>query len=208
MHVRLVNEGLTARDDRRPRRKIAMLVTAVGGLTIIALTGLALASSRPTLETAKNSTIGATIAVDSRGLTVYELSPETTHHLLCTKANGCFQFWPPVKVASAKTKLKSPTGLKGKLGILHRNGIFQLTLAGHPLYHFSGDGSKKGMAAGQGLMTFGGRWHTVLAASGSHGTTTTTTSTQSTTMTAPTTTTTTTTSGTTTTPYYPPYPAY
>jgi predicted lipoprotein with Yx(FWY)xxD motif len=202
MHVRAVNEGLTGRARRGSRRRIALLVTAVGGLTIIALTGLALASSRPTLGTTKNSTIGATIAVDSRGLTVYELSPETTHHLLCTKANGCFQFWPPVKVASAKTKLKSPAGLKGKLGILHRNGIFQLTLAGRPLYHFSGDKSKRGMANGQGIKGFGGRWHTVVAASGAHSITPTTTTTQSTTTTSAMTTTTTTTS------YVPPYPGY
>jgi predicted lipoprotein with Yx(FWY)xxD motif len=191
MHVRVRHEDLTARTGGRQRRMIAMLVTAVGGLTIIALTGLALASSRPTLGTAKNAAIGATIAVDSRGLTVYELKPETTHHLLCTKADGCFQFWPPVKVASATTKLKSPSGLKGKLGILHRNGIFQLTLAGHPLYHFSGDDSKRGMAAGQGLKSFGGTWHTVLAASASHSTMPTTTTTTSTNPAMTTTTTTT-----------------
>jgi predicted lipoprotein with Yx(FWY)xxD motif len=179
-----------------------MLVTAVGGLTIVALTGLALASSRPTLGTAKNSTIGKTIAVDSRGLTVYELRPETTHHLLCTKANGCFGFWPPVTVASAKTKLKSPAGLTGKLGILHRNGLFQLTLAGRPLYRFSEDHSKRGSANGQGIKGFGGIWHTVVAASTSKGATPTTTS-PSTTMSTPTTTTTT--STTSTTPYYPPY---
>jgi predicted lipoprotein with Yx(FWY)xxD motif len=186
-----------------------MLVTAVGGLTIVALTGLALASSRPTLGTVKNSTIGKTIAVDSRGLTVYELRPETTHHLLCTKANGCFSFWPPVTVASAKTKLKAPAGLKGKLGTLHRNGLFQLTLAGRPLYRFSEDHSKRGSANGQGIKGFGGIWHTVVAASASNGPTPTTMSTPSTTMSTPTTTmstpTTTTTSTTSTTPYYPPY---
>jgi predicted lipoprotein with Yx(FWY)xxD motif len=204
-----------------------MLVSAVGGLTIVALTGLALASSRPTLATVKNATLGKTIAVNSGGLTVYELSPETTHHLLCTKADGCFAFWPPVTVASAKTKLKSPKGLKGKLGILHRNGLFQLTLAGHPVYRFLEDHSKRGMANGQGLKSFGGVWHTIAAAASSQGTTPTTTqppmtttpttptyTTTSTTMTAPTTSTTTTTpttsttTTTTTTTPYPPYPPY
>jgi predicted lipoprotein with Yx(FWY)xxD motif len=142
-----------------------MLIGAVGCFTIAGLTGLALAKTSPTLGTAKNSTIGKTIVVDSRGLTVYELSPETTHHLLCTKAKGCFSFWPPVTVHSANTKLTTGSGVKGKLGILHRNGFFQLTLGGRPLYHFSGDQSKRGKATGQGLKSFGGSWH-VVAASG------------------------------------------
>jgi predicted lipoprotein with Yx(FWY)xxD motif len=200
MHVRVVHEGRTARARQRQRRRMAMLTTAVGGVTIIALTGLALASSRTTLGTAKNSTIGQTIAVDSRGLTVYELSPETTHHLLCTQAKGCFQFWPPVTVASAKTKLTSPSGLKGKLGTLHRNGFFQLTLDGRPLYRFAEDHSTRGMAHGEGIKGFGGTWHIVEAGSAAkQGSTPTTT-------TSPTTTSqTTTSSSTTTTPYYPPY---
>jgi hypothetical protein len=54
-------------------------------------------------------------------------------------------------VPSAKTKLAAASEVKGKLGILHRNGLFQLTLGGRPLYHFSGDDSKTGNANGQGL---------------------------------------------------------
>jgi predicted lipoprotein with Yx(FWY)xxD motif len=171
------------------RRSILVLITAIGGFTIAGLTGLALAKPSPTLGTANNSALGKTIAVDSHGLTVYELSPETTHHLLCTKANKCFGFWPPVTVASAKTKLTAATGIKGKLGVLHRNGLFQVTLAGRPLYRFSGDMSKRGKAAGQGLHGFGGVWHAVAASSPqpTMGTTTTTPpmSTTSTTSTTP-----------------------
>jgi predicted lipoprotein with Yx(FWY)xxD motif len=118
-----------------------------------------------TLEVSNNSTVGKTIAVDSRGVTVYELSPETTHRLLCTKAKGCFAFWPPLKVKSATTKLTAAPGIQGKLGILHRNGIFQVTLAGHPLYHFAPDKSKSGSATGQGIHSFGGTWHVVTATS-------------------------------------------
>jgi predicted lipoprotein with Yx(FWY)xxD motif len=147
------------------------MLIVVASFTIAAVTGLALARTRPTLATAKNSTIAKTIIVDSRGLTVYELSPETTHHLLCTKANGCFTFWPPVTVPSAKTKLAAASDVKGKLGILHRNGFLQLTLGGRPLYHFAGDDSKTGNANGQGLHSFGGSWH-VVAASAPQPTTT------------------------------------
>jgi predicted lipoprotein with Yx(FWY)xxD motif len=133
-----------------------------------------LAAAPTTLGVSNNSTLGKTIAVDSRGLTVYELSPETTHHLLCKKATGCFAVWPPLKVASAKTKLTGAKGIKGKLGILHRNGIFQVTLGGHPLYHFAPDRSKAGAASGQGIHSFGGRWHVVTATSTAPPTTPTT----------------------------------
>jgi len=129
---------------------VALLVFAVACLAGAGITGLALAKTDPTLGTARNSALGETIVVDSHGLTVYELSPETIHHLLCTKAKGCFTFWPPVTVRSARTKLTA-SGVKGKLGILHRNGFFQLTLGGRPLYHYVGDGSKRGSATGQGL---------------------------------------------------------
>jgi predicted lipoprotein with Yx(FWY)xxD motif len=167
------------------RRSIPVLITAIGGFTIAGLTGLALAKPSPTLRTAKNSTLGKTIVVDSRGLTVYELSPETTHHLLCTKAKGCFGFWPPVTVPSAKTKLAAATGVNGKLGVLHRNGLFQVTLAGRPLYRFSGDASKRGKATGQGLHGFGGTWHTVTASARQPTMGTSTTSTTSTTSSTP-----------------------
>jgi predicted lipoprotein with Yx(FWY)xxD motif len=155
-------EGPTAITSHRLGGWVVLLVAGVACLAVAGIAGLALAKTNPTLGTARNSTLGETIVVDSHGLTVYELSPETTHHLLCTKTKGCFAAWPPLTVRSAKTKLTA-TGVKGRLGLLHRNGFFQLTLAGHPLYHFIGDSSRRGNAKGQGLRTFGGRWHVVTA---------------------------------------------
>jgi predicted lipoprotein with Yx(FWY)xxD motif len=166
----------------RKRRSITVLIAVIAGFAVAGLTGLALAGSSPTLSAAQNATIGKTIVVDSHGLTVYELSPENTRHLLCTKANGCFKFWLPVTVSSAKTRLTAATGIKGKLGILHRNGMFQVTLARRPLYRFAGDTSKRGKASGQGLHGFGGTWHVVTAADPQP-----TMSTTTTTMTTPTT---------------------
>jgi predicted lipoprotein with Yx(FWY)xxD motif len=162
MRHKRTTEGPRAITRHRRGRSVAVLVVTVACLAAAGITGLALANTKPTLGSARNSTLGETIVVDSHGLTVYELSPETIHHLLCTKANGCFTFWPPVTVRSAKTKLTA-SGVKGKLGILHRNGFFQLTLAGRPLYHYAGDGSKRGSATGQGLRSFAGRWHIVTA---------------------------------------------
>jgi predicted lipoprotein with Yx(FWY)xxD motif len=161
MPVKRTTDVQSAPTRRRFPGTAVMLVFAVACFAIAGLTGLALARTNPTFHSAQNSSLGKTIAVDSRGLTVYELSPETTHHLLCTKANGCFAFWPPVTVRSARTKLTA-SGVKGKLGILHRNGLFQVTLGGRPLYHFALDHSKRGAANGQGLKTFGGTWHTVV----------------------------------------------
>lgn len=191
------------RPRARPTRLITLLLASAAGVTMAGLAGMAAAASPDTLATARNATLSESIVVDSRGLTVYELRPESTRHLLCTKGNGCFQIWRPVSVASAKTKLKAGHGVSGKLGILHRNGLFQVTLAGHPLYRFVGDGSKPGAATGQDAHTFGGTWHVVATSAASAAPVTTTT-----TPTATTTTPTATTPTTPTVPYYPPLPIY
>lgn len=103
--------------------------------------------------------------VNAQGRTLYSLSPETTHHLLC-KSSECLKFWPPLTVSSRKAKLKAGSGVHGHLGILRRSGgIFQVTLRGLPLYRFSGDHAK-GQTNGQGLKSFGGTWHAVTAATG------------------------------------------
>jgi predicted lipoprotein with Yx(FWY)xxD motif len=143
-------------------RAVVLAVAASAGVAVAALTGLALARSTTTLGVADNSATGKAIVVDSRGLTLYELRPETTHHLLCTKAKGCFSVWLPVRARSARTKLTAAHGIKGRLGTLHRNGFFQVTLGGHPLYRFAGDNATKGAANGQDIHSFGGTWHVVV----------------------------------------------
>jgi predicted lipoprotein with Yx(FWY)xxD motif len=145
------------------------LIATAGVATAVLAGGLALARSHQTLRTASNATIGKTIVVNSKGLTVYELRPETSRHLLCTKTSGCLSEWPPVTVASAKSKITAAPGVKGKLRILHRNGVFQVTLAGRPLYRFRGDSSTRGAAKGQGLQSFGGTWHVVAAGAAGGG---------------------------------------
>jgi hypothetical protein len=70
-----------------------------------------------------------------------------------------------VTVKSSKVKLKAASGVQGHLGLLKRsNGVLQVTLRGEPLYRFSGD-SAKGQAHGQGIESFGGKWHAVTASS-------------------------------------------
>jgi predicted lipoprotein with Yx(FWY)xxD motif len=147
------------------RRRIgagAAVVTALAA-AIIVLTMTAFATAKSaTLSVATVHLNGPSgqrtepIAVNSKGLSVYWLSPETTHHLLCTSST-CLGFWPPVKVSSG-AKLKA-AGVKGKLGTLHRDGFTQLTLNGHPVYTFAEDKGKRGVAVGDGVKGFGGTWH-------------------------------------------------
>lgn len=159
---------------RRLRRvHVAVVAAAVAGFAGAALVGLAVARTM-TLQVATGASVtnvsGSTktenIVINGRGRAVYTLSGDTTKHRKCTKANGCFSFWPPVTVSSAKG-LSKPAGVKGKLRTFKRNGIIQVTLGGHPLYTFSND-HKKRDATGEGIKSFGGTWHVVKdAATGS-----------------------------------------
>ena len=182
----------------RPR-SAAILLAALGGFATAALVGVALAKTF-TLHAATNSKVtnqmGMTttenIVVNARGFAVYELTGDSKRHPECTKASGCFRFWPPVTVSSP-TRLSKGPGVTGRLGVWRRNGFFQVTLGGHPVYRFAGDTQRR-VATGEGIRSFGGTWHVSKAAGSATGTTTTSTATGTTTM--PTTTSTTT--GTTT----------
>lgn len=145
----------------RGARRAGMLVLAIAAVAALAMTAFAAAKSM-TLGVASAKLSGPSgsrtepIAVNSKGVAVYELVPETIHHLLCT--SSCLQAWFPVK-AAAGTKLTKAAGVSGKLGTFKRKGVTQLTLNGHPLYTFIEDGGKKGVAAGDGIKSFGGTWH-------------------------------------------------
>jgi predicted lipoprotein with Yx(FWY)xxD motif len=179
--------------QRRLRRvHAAIAVAAIAGLASAALVGLAVARTL-TLQVAKSASVTnqsrvtktEDIVINGKGRAVYTLSGDTTRHPKCTKANGCFSFWPPVTVSSTKSVSKAPK-VKGRLGTFKRNGIIQVTLAGHPLYTYSGD-HQKNNATGEGINGFGGTWHVVNDAGGSSGSspTTSTSTTSSTTTTNP-----------------------
>ncbi len=163
-----------ARSSRRRRwRPSGLLVTVMAATLVFAgsLAAMALATgSATTVSSASSSTLGEQIVVDAQGRTLYALSPETTHHLLC-KSSECLKFWPPLTVRSSKTKLLAGPGVHGHLAILRRsNGVLQVTLGGLPLYRYSGD-QAKGEANGQSIHSFGGTWH-VLSATASTSPTT------------------------------------
>jgi predicted lipoprotein with Yx(FWY)xxD motif len=157
---------------QRRRRPSGIAASAVAALVAVvaffAATALA-SGGAATVGSAPNSEVGKRIVVNPQGRTLYALSPETTHHLLCASA-ACLRVWPPLTVRSSKTKLKAGPGVHGHLGILRRSdGRLQVTLRGRPLYRFSGD-SAKGEANGEGLESFGGTWHAVTAAESSTST--------------------------------------
>jgi predicted lipoprotein with Yx(FWY)xxD motif len=144
---------------RRARRLLAgsVLACALFGL---ALAGFALAGGTPVVSASHNSRLHASILVNAQGRTLYVLSPESTHHLLCT-SRACLSAWPPLTV-SHSARLSEGSGVHGSLGVLRRGGSEQITLNGMPLYLFAGDRGR-GEANGEGLSSFGGTWHAVLA---------------------------------------------
>ena len=162
-------ESQQTAQGRRPGQR-SRLVVCVAGVTamlagISAAMVLASGSTAPTLTANGNSSFSEEIVGDTHGRTLYALSPETTHHLLC-KSRECLKFWPPLTVRSTKTKLAVGAGVRGHLGILRRsNGMLQVTLGGRPLYRFSGDAAS-GAAKGENIHSFGGAWHVLSAVSG------------------------------------------
>jgi predicted lipoprotein with Yx(FWY)xxD motif len=150
----------SARSIRR-RRWIAWSASLLV-LGTAAVTGIALANGTATVDTSHITKLNKTVAADSRGHTLYALSPETAHHLLC-KSRECLENWPPLTVRSKRVKLVAGQDVAGRLGLLRRhNGTLQVTLRGLPLYRFGGD-SKTGEANGDGIRSFGGTWHAVPA---------------------------------------------
>jgi predicted lipoprotein with Yx(FWY)xxD motif len=157
------NETRIVHGPRRGRPSGLAITAAVSTLALGAcVTAMAVAASTtPTVSSASSSTLGEQIVVNAHGHTLYALSPETTHHLLCK--GRCFAVWPPLTVSSRKTKLRAGSGVHGSLGILRRsNGMLQVTLRGLPLYRYAGD-SAAGQANGQGIHSFGGTWHAMTA---------------------------------------------
>jgi predicted lipoprotein with Yx(FWY)xxD motif len=155
--------GRRGASSRMRRHTTLLRAFALALGTVAVLSSVALAAGvAPTLSAARNATLGKTIVVDARGRTVYVLSPETTRHLLCT-SRACFAVWPPVTVSSRAVKLAAGPGVRGHIALLRRsNGALQVTLRGLPLYTYLGD-SAKGQAHGEGIVSFGGTWHTVPA---------------------------------------------
>jgi predicted lipoprotein with Yx(FWY)xxD motif len=116
------------------------------------------ASSQPSsalVKTASVPSVGGTVLVDTKGMTLYRLSGERASKFICT-SSGCLQVWHPLTVPSGG----KPSGSVGSLGVVKRpDGTMQVTYKGMPLYTFAQD-SAPGQAKGQGIKDVG-TWNAV-----------------------------------------------
>jgi predicted lipoprotein with Yx(FWY)xxD motif len=139
--------------------RFRLLIPAVAiAVLVFCATAFALLTYQPTgLKTAK-VTVGKTkqnIVVDTRGVTVYELSGESANanNLEC-QSRTCLKVWLALKVRGYSSPLKLAKGVPGKSSVFRRvkAGFYQATLAGHPLYYYSGDNGRAGLTKGNGLV--------------------------------------------------------
>lgn len=154
------------RATRRPLAAIAVpLLAAValaacgsGSKSSTTTSSSGTSTSSTANATVKTGTVkGATVLVDSSGMTLYHLTAETGGKFICT--GSCAQIWHPV-TASGK-----PTGSVGSLSTVKRpDGTTQVTYKGMPLYTFTKD-TAAGQANGQGFKDVG-TW-TYITVSGS-----------------------------------------
>ena len=91
-----------------------------------------------------------TVLADSKGLTLYYFTPDTSGTVTCTAS--CAALWPPLLSPSGAPT--SASMLPGTLSVLNGANGQQARYNGHPLYTYSKDGDA-GDAYGEGV---GGKW--------------------------------------------------
>jgi predicted lipoprotein with Yx(FWY)xxD motif len=108
-------------------------------------------SASAPVMTANNASLGTTVLVNRRGLTLYSLSAERNGRFICTDM-ACLNLWHPVIAPSGGLK-GDPVG---SLGTVPRpdGGGMQITYRGLPLYTFVND-HKPGSVAGNGFKDVG-----------------------------------------------------
>jgi predicted lipoprotein with Yx(FWY)xxD motif len=136
-----------------PALAASLMLAACGSSSSSSTTGSSSpspASSSATVKTATVSSVGGTVLVDSKGLTLYRLVGEHAGKFICT-SSACLAAWHPLTVSSGS----KPSGSVGSLGVVKRsNGTMQVTFMGEPLYTFAHD-SAPGQATGEGLKDVG-----------------------------------------------------
>ena len=96
--------------------------------------------------------------VDSRGFALYLFTHDRSAHSTCYGA--CAAAWPPY--LTAKPPSNATGGAPGPLvgSVRRADGRFQVTYAGHPLYHYVGD-RRAGQILCQAVPEFGGTWYVI-----------------------------------------------
>jgi predicted lipoprotein with Yx(FWY)xxD motif len=119
------------------------------------------------IKTASVGQLG-TIVVNGQGMTLYRFdadsnNPPTSH---CT--GSCAAVWTPV-AAGTETPVVQGINASQVGKVTRPDGTEQLTLAGWPLYTYTGD-TAPGVTNGQGLNLSGGVWWAVTPAGDRAGT--------------------------------------
>ena len=133
--------------------KIALVIAASA---LIVTAGLAAAATSATSVGVSQSKFGR-ILVDGHGRSLYLFDRDRNRKSSCY--GGCAGEWPPLIVSG---KPHAASGVKAALlgRTKRRDGRWQVTFRGHPLYTFAGDAAK-GQTNGEGLDDFGGWWYLV-----------------------------------------------
>jgi predicted lipoprotein with Yx(FWY)xxD motif len=117
-------------------------------------------AGRALVKKAHNATLGKTILVNRRSLTLYSLSAERHGRFICTSM-ACLSLWKPL-VVPAGTK---PTGVRGLAKVKRPDGRRQVAYRGAPLYRFVQD-TRPGQVKGNGFRDVG-VWRPVVVGGGS-----------------------------------------
>jgi predicted lipoprotein with Yx(FWY)xxD motif len=135
------------------KRKLALILATAGLLTVAGIAG---ASTLATSVGVTQSKFGSVLA-DGHSRSLYLFDRDANGKSSCY--GGCAGEWPPL-IASGKPHAKP--GVKAALlgRTKRRDGRWQVTYKGHPLYTFAGDTSR-GQTNGEGLDDFGGWWYLV-----------------------------------------------
>lgn len=141
----------------------ALALVALGGYDVLrdARGPAAAAGPQPALV-AEPATLAVTRlplgeVVTSAGATLYRFDKDTARPAKSTCVGQCALTWPPVLSSGGPPKLDGVT--PALVGIVVRpDGTEQLTLAGWPLYRYSGD-TAPGETRGEGMG--GGAWHAI-----------------------------------------------
>jgi predicted lipoprotein with Yx(FWY)xxD motif len=127
----------------------ALIVGLVAAFYVARSSGANGTSSLRVVMTAKNKTLGKTVLVNRKGLTLYSLSVERGGHFVCT-TSACVSLWTPLTVPRRTT----PTGVAHLAVVRRPNGRLQVAYRGGPLYTFRLD-AKPGDVKGNGFKDVG-----------------------------------------------------
>jgi len=118
------------------------------------------------LVNSANTASFGNVIVGPTGRTLYIFRKDTGSQSTCSGA--CAAQWPPL-TSSGKVTTSGGVPASALKTTPRSDGKMQVTIDGHPLYYFAGDGAA-GDAKGQGLDAYGAKWY-VVAPSGKEITT-------------------------------------